>query len=219
MSEKCSFIFDDTPLAGADVLDIGAGAGLLSLWAALNGAASVTSLEPEVSGSTKGTRSTLQELVQRLDLGSLISVANRKIQEFDATKQFDVVVLYNVVNHVDEDATRTLHEDSDSQRVFRRFFDSVAQVTRPGGGLVLADNARSNLWGRFGLRSPFNRTLEWDIHQDPEVWARLLEDVGFSVVRVRWSPVHRLGRAGRVFGSRLGQFVASSHFVMTLNKL
>ena len=57
---RCQEVFKGIDLDGADVLEIGAGSGTFSGYAAINGARSVVAIEPATDGSAHGIRERLQ---------------------------------------------------------------------------------------------------------------------------------------------------------------
>ena len=65
------YIFDGVPLAGRRVLDIGAGDGVYSFYAAATGAARVVALEPEAEGSSPGVTAKFSHLSEVLRLDSV----------------------------------------------------------------------------------------------------------------------------------------------------
>ncbi len=212
-------LFDGVELEGARVLDVGGGVGLYSFYAALRGASEVVCLEPESEGSSEGMTRTFDVLRERLDLPQ-VQLERVTLQEFEPRgRTFDVILLYNSVNHLDEAACMRLPRDAGARATYRDVFGRLFELAAPGAVLIVCDCARRNAFGSLGLRNPFVPTIEWNKHQQPGVWARLLEEAGFRDPRVRWSSFNRLGRCGaRITGNPLAAFFLSSHFCLRMRK-
>jgi SAM-dependent methyltransferase len=213
------YLFDGVPLAGRRVLDIGAGDGVYSFYAAAAGAERVTALEPEAAGSTPGVSRRFARVAEALGLDS-VELRGETFQDFDpGDDRFDVLFLHASINHLDEPATMALHRDPAARETYRSLFSKLAAMAAPGAQLVASDAARSNLFGRLGLRNPLQPSIEWDKHQQPETWAGLLEDAGFSDPRIRWSSLNTLRRPGRrLLGNRRAAWVLDSAFCLTMTK-
>jgi 2-polyprenyl-3-methyl-5-hydroxy-6-metoxy-1,4-benzoquinol methylase len=216
---ELGFLFDGVPLRGRSVLEIGGGAGILSYYAASMGATRVVCLEPEADGGTAGIRQRFRQLGQRLRLDS-VRLEPTTLQRFDAAgATFDVVVVHDAVNHLDEEACISLTYSSESRLRYVDLFRKIAALTRPGGNLVVADCSRYNLFGMLGLRSPLAPTIEWHKHQAPKTWAALLEAVGFERPRIRWSSFNTLRWPGQLlFGNAVAAFALTSHFCLTMSR-
>lgn len=211
---RAEFLFAGIELAGRRVLDVGCGPGTYALWTALHGAEYVLGIEPEADGSTSGTLDRFRATVSRLGIGDRVEVASAFLQDLEVhEKPFDVVVMYNVINHLDEDAVTRLHKDASAADRFVTLLGALPDMMSEGGYLILADCGRLNFWGRLGLRSPAAPSIDWDIHQQPEVWVDVLSKLGFREHDVRWSPQFPLGR---VSANRLVQYFTGSHFVLRL---
>lgn len=61
----------------------------------------------------------------------------------------------------------------------------------------------------LGIRNPWAPSIEWNKHQPPGVWARLLENAGFRDPRIRWTPF------GWGSTCAVGAFFRTSHFTVT----
>jgi hypothetical protein len=206
-------IFDGLDLSNKNVLEIGGGNGLLSLYAGASGASKVVCLDPEASGSTSGTQKTFQKLCDGLVLPNVCYEAV-DFESFDSGHdKFDVILLYNSINHLNEDACIRLLKSSESQGWYQKIFDKVRAVSAPGAKLILCDCAPSNFFRLIGVRNPFAPTIEWEKHQDPTVWRRMLSEVGFANPRIRWRSFNVLRRPGQVvLGNRLAAYFMESHF-------
>jgi len=213
------FLFDGVPLRGRSVLEIGGGAGLLSFYAATVGASRVVCLEPEAPASSAGIQQRFRRLADRLAVDS-VQLEPTTLQRFDPRgATFDVVVVHNAINHLDEDACVALGHSADARRRYVALFAKIASLTRSSGHLVAADCSRYNLFGLFGLKSPLMPTIEWHKHQTPGTWAGLLHEVGFARPRIRWSTFNSLRRPGRIlFGNAVAAFVLLSHFCLTMTR-
>lgn len=210
-------LFDGVRLAGARVLDVGAGDGRYSFYAAAAGADRVVALEPEWDGSRERVRDRFDSLGDRLGFGS-VEFRSESFQDFEpGDESFDVVLMHASINHLDEQATSALHHDDAARRVYQGLFGKLARMSADGAKLVVADCSRHNLFARLGLTNPLQPTIEWHKHQAPETWVDLLEEVGFAEPRVRWSSLNTLRGPGRaVLGNRFANWLTLSAFCLTM---
>lgn len=213
------WLFDGVDFEDRTMLDVGAGAGLNGFYAACNGAREVVCVDPEADGSTGGATEKFSRLRQRLGLDN-IRLEPAFFQSFDARgRTFDVILLHNSVNHLDETACIYLLTDAAARSSYRRIFQKIATLANPGATLILCDCSRHNFFAALGLRNPVMPTIEWEKHQPPEVWAGLLAEAGFVNPRIRWSSFNRLGSAGElVLGNKLAAYFLKSHFCLTVQK-
>jgi SAM-dependent methyltransferase len=208
------------PLAGADVLDIGAGEGLLSLWMLHAGARSVVSLEPEAAGSTHGVGGRAAEHRRALGLSEARwSYRAETLQSYKADRKFGVIVSHASINHLDEDACVGLLTDAGAQARYRAIFRHIADLMTPGGHFVITDCGRENYWARAGWASPWSPEIEWHKHQEPETWARHLSDAGLTTVRLRWRHhFYRLRALTPFLETRMASRCIASSFALTVRR-
>jgi cyclopropane fatty-acyl-phospholipid synthase-like methyltransferase len=202
------------------MLDIGAGTGLLSLYAACNGAERVVALEPEAAGSRKDMRAVFHATADELGC-TQAEMLPLTFQEYEpAGQQFDVVMVHQAINHLDEEACIRLHRDPAARATYRRLLAKLAGMCSDGAKLIIVDVSRHNLFSQLGLRCPFAKTIEWHKHQPPKVWSRLLSDAGFQTRRVRWFAFNRLGLPGRaLLGNAVGAYVLGTNFCLVAEKV
>ena len=214
-----AFLFGDVPLRGARVLDVGGGTGLFTMYAAASGAAEVTCLEPEAEGGLAGMNDTFRRLLAATGLANVRLVPST-LQAFDAAPgSFDVVLLHNSINHIDEPACVRLRDDERARETYRGLFRRIAELSCPDAHLVITDSSSANVFPLLGLRHPASPLAEWHKHQPPEVWALLLQDAGFCNPHVSWSSYNRLGRLGwMLLANRVGAFLTTSHFRLLMRK-
>jgi SAM-dependent methyltransferase len=210
-------LFRGIDLRGRRVLDVGAGDGIYSLYAAAAGAEHVVALEPEAQGSRQGMRRRFERARRRLGVEE-VELRPDTFQDFDPHGEaFDVVLLHSSINHLDEDATTALHRDPGARGVYRRLLAKLARLSAPGARLIVVDCSRDNLFARLGRRNPLQPTIEWEKHQAPETWVELLKEVGFDEPRVRWRTLNSLRQPGRLLlGNRLVGWLTLSAFHLTM---
>jgi 2-polyprenyl-3-methyl-5-hydroxy-6-metoxy-1,4-benzoquinol methylase len=216
-----NYVFGELSCAGKDVLDIGGGAGLLSAYALLRGARSVTMLEPEAAGSSSDKTVKLRSMQARLPFLGLIDLQPLTIQAFDAgEKLFDLIIAYNSINHLDEKACIQLHKDPYARELYFMLFSKINQLARQGAHIVICDCARRSFYQLVGLRNPFARSTEWQKHQHPKEWIQLLKEAGFENPHLSWTSFNCLGRFGRLFlGNRAAAFFTLNHFRLAAQKM
>lgn len=200
------------------VLDIGAGTGLFSCYMAWHGARRVTAVEPDLDGSSGTSLAVLSSRVQALGLTN-VHYSSATLQSYQGPEaEYDVILLHNVINHLDEDAVIVAHEAEWARQRYRELLAKVRRLLTPGGILVIADCARHNVFPLLGLQNPFLPTIEWHKHQNPELWTALLQDTGFMDIRCNWTIPTRLRRIGWLLNNRPTAFLLNSHFVLHANR-
>lgn len=216
---ELSTFFRGIGFENATVLDIGAGDGYASLYAAAAGAARVVGLSPELDGSWKGAASMFERLRDDLDLKQVV-VLRETIQDFEpAGELFDVLISRASINHIDEGACMRLRNDADAVERYMTVFEKLARLAAPGAAIVIKDAMPSNFFGAVGRRNPMMPTLEWHKHQPPNVWADLLSKVGFAQPSIRWTTLNTLRRPGELlFGNRLFSYFTLSTFILTMRR-
>lgn len=213
------FLFDGVSFQDRTVLEIGGGKGTLSFFAGCSGAKRVLCLEPEAAGSSAGMQNTFHSVAARLGLGE-VRLEPTTLQRFDwRAEAFDLVLLHNSINHLDEEACVMLRRSGSARARYRDLFGKIAALTRPGGVLLATDCSPHNFFGILGLTNPLMPTIEWHKHQSPWTWAGLLGEAGFERPRIRWTTLNSLRAPGRVlFGNAWAAFFLTSHFCLTMSR-
>ena len=211
-SHRCEFLFRDIPVSGRRVLDVGCGKGTFALWAAINGAAHVLGIEPESSGSTTGTLHRFRDTVAVLELGKMVTARAEYLQGLTpADGPFDLVIMYNVINHLNEGAVISLHCDEGAYEQYRVILRDFRQLMRKGGYVIVADCGRRNFWNDLGRKNPLVPTIEWHKHQQPDLWISLFRQAGFELHDLRWTPLYSLAVLTQNW---LAHYFTMSHFTL-----
>ena len=125
-------LFKGIALENKRVLDIGGGSGLHSFYAACMGAREVVCLEPETEGSRSGLGAKFRKL------GGILGYDQVKFepvtfQAFEpAGKQFDIILLHNSINHLDETACINLLNDEASKAIYLNMFSKLSALSSSG---------------------------------------------------------------------------------------
>ena len=208
--------FGEMDLTGVRVLDVGGGSGALSFWCAVQGA-HVTCLEPLAMGSNPDMDATFERFNSEVETAFAVELRRQTFQEFSSIEKFNVVVMHNSINHLDELSCENLRASAGSRSAYVSLFKRVSDLLIPGGTLIASDCARRNLFGQLGIRNPFSPDIEWHIHQQPKVWISILLESGFRAPQVLWNPMNRSGSLGRLLlANALGAYLTTSHFTIRI---
>lgn len=219
LASYLDFIFGGVDFRGKAMLDIGGGAGVFSAFAALQGASRVTILEPEEQGAREGAASRCARLIDALGLENMALVANT-LQGFAAPDQsYDLVLMKDSVNHLDEEACIKLRDDAQAREVYLGLCRKVARLVSPGGLLIITDDSPRNFWHKLGVENPFCPGIEWHKHQEPELWSQLFTQAGFHELSLEWGALKQFRRPGRLLlGNRPAAYFFQSHFMLRMRR-
>jgi cyclopropane fatty-acyl-phospholipid synthase-like methyltransferase len=211
--------FGDEPLEGRTLLEIGSGAGWMAVYARCRGARRVIGLEPEASGCTGSVLDEFRDLVRRIGVDQ-VEAQPVGIEQLESNgDRFDIVTSCSSINHLDEDACRILKKSEEARRLYDTFFGKVNSVMQMGGTLIVTDSSRYNLWATFGMRNPMCPAIEWDVHQTPRYWAKLLARNGFGKARISWLQPYVLERFGRLTKNEILSYFLRSKFRLVMTKV
>jgi SAM-dependent methyltransferase len=216
------YIFRKVDFHRKNVLDIGGGAGRSAFYAAARGASRVVCIEPELDGSHSGMLRAAASIGDQLGLRDVVKFVTKPVQDAGLIEQFDVVMMLNSINHLEEDACIRLRDDIGARNIYAGLLRQISDLTSLGGTLLITDCSNENLFGsrsKFGWYNPFAPTIEYWKHQKPELWIELFRNEGFGHPDLRWTPDRRSGMFGeRWLTSRVASYCLQSHFCLTLTK-
>ena len=210
--------FNGVELRGKRILDIGGGSGLFSLYAAYKGAKYTLCLEPFGKGSSIKGSQPFYKMRDALKLEN-VELEEVSVQEFKSEHQFEMIMLHNSINHLDEKACISLRSSKYSQNIYRQIFEKMYALAVPRTKLLISDCSRNNFFDLIKVTNPFVPMIEWEKHQSPDIWIELLKSVGFVNPKVNWTSFNMLRSLGKVLTSnKLVAYFTTSHFRLLMNK-
>ena len=208
-----NWLFKDFNFVGKKVLDVGGGKGLCSYYSMYKGAKSCPNLEPFLAGSSGAfIDNTINDLK--------VSYINKTFQDFEAESKFDIITMHDTINHLDEDVYIKLDKDHNSKIIYNKLVHKMNILLNKNGLILVSDCAKSNFFGDLGLKSPFAPSIEWHLHQNPNILVEIFKSNGFELISKRWSPFKRFG----IFGFLISKFgflpsyFMQSHFNLVFRK-
>ena len=201
-------------------LDIGGGSGAMSFYVASQGADEVICLEPEGHGSTNLITKQFHRLQERVPHGDRVLLVRERIQSYEpGQRRFDLIMSFNAINHLDEEACIDLTDNGASYDRYIALFRKLYEMTTSGGRIVITDCSRYNFFQLIKLKNPMMPTIEWHKHQSPYLWTSMLAEVGFVRPRIQWTSYNVLGAPGRLLmGNVIANYLTLSHFKFTMYK-
>ena len=206
-------LFRNTVLDDKSVLDIGAGKGLYSLWAALNGARKVVALEPSLAGSRNVySNRDMIEAMRFLGVNN-IELFPVSFQDYDvAMEKFDVILLKDSINHLSEHACVELQHNINARDEYLAIFRKIRNLMMPDGIVIITDCSNRNFFFDLKLYNPMAPTIDWDKHQFPTLWKELLYQSGFKKVKIDWLSPSYLFMMHYVLDNALASYFTNSKF-------
>ncbi len=219
LKHKMELLFYNIDLKNKNVLDIGGGNGLLSFYIASQQANNVVCLEPELDGSSGNNKNTFNKIASILKYYN-ITFFNSTFQEFKSLDKFDIVILYNSINHLNENACINLKKEDNARKIYNKYFRKLYKITADNATIIICDCSNRNFFNDIGLMNPLAKNIEWGKHQNPHIWLKLLEEEGFEKVLLKYSSFNRLGKLGNLFfGNKYFSYFLNSHFCLYVRKI
>ncbi len=213
------FLYHNVKFANKTVLDIGGGVGRSSYYAAAAGAERVVLVEPEVAGSHNTMLNSAVQIGERLSLRDRVEILPMPLADVSEIGSFDIVLSHNSINHFDEAACSLIHTDEGAKQKYIGVARMIGDRTKPSGTLVLTDCSNRNFFALLKIKNPFAPTINWQIHQSPEIWSDILAHANFINPQIRWTPDRRTGWLGQILLANIyASFCLQSHFCLTMTK-
>jgi len=216
---KTSKLFEDVELKDKTILDIGGGDGLFSIYAACSGAEYVVCLEPEGEGSYGKMNDNFERFKKSLQLTNIL-LLRKTFQDYDAGNlKFDVVLLHNSINHLNEQACENLLKETEARKLYLSVIKKLFEITNNGAQIIISDCSNKNFFAKHNIKNIFAPTIEWNKHQQPETWAEFFRESGFQKVSISWNSPKQLGHIGNLFlGNKYLSYFLGSHFRLLITK-
>jgi SAM-dependent methyltransferase len=212
-------LFKKTEFQNKSMVDVGGGNGIFTFYAACSGASEVTCLEPEAAGCRSGMISRFKKVQNRLQLAN-VRLVTETLQSFECDRPgFDIILLHNSVNHLDEPACIKLKNHSGSRDRYNSLFSKIFSIANDGAKLIVSDCSRDNVFAHVGMKNPFAPSIEWHKHQSPDLWVELLGGAGFCNPEVKWkAPSATRDWGEKLLGNRVASYFLTSHFTIEMQK-
>lgn len=218
LSFKYDQIFGDIDFKGKNVLEIGGGHGVFCFYAAIRGAKWVVNLEPEEEGSKSWYIEKFKLLKDALGVNNA-EIVETTFQDYDpGNRKFDIILLYNSINHLDEAACIDLKTNSASWGIYKNIFGRIHSISNSNAKIIIGDCSNQNLFPFLGLKNPIYKQIEWYKHQSPEVWATLLDECGFCNPAITWTTFNSFGKLGKyLLANKYASYFLVSHFILKMD--
>lgn len=206
-------LFKGIDFNGKSFLDIGGGSGLFTHYASTQGTSRAICMEPVDDGaSSQNITATFDTVKAEVNAPGEVTLDNRLFQDY-VGEPFDIVLLHNSINHLDEEACVDVLDSKEAQDTYIGLFDKLYELVKPGGIVIICDCGRKNFFADLGMTNPVMKSIEWEKHQQPKVWGKLMEKSGFEVKSIHWNTFNTLGKLGQVLlGYSLPSYFTLSHF-------
>jgi len=212
-------IFKNIDFKEKSVLEIGGGYGMFGFYAAINGAKNVVNLEPEGDGSTSGVIGKFKTLKDTLCINNIELIASTFQNYNPLNKKFDIIILYDSVNHLNENACIDLLKTPDSWIIYKNIFEKIGSLSNTNAKIIICDCSNKNFFPLLGLKNPFDRGIEWHKHQSPDVWSELMEESGFCNPAISWTTFNRFRKLGSfLLDNKYISYFLTSHFCLKMDK-
>lgn len=207
-------------LEGRRILEIGSGRGLTTMFLALQGAATVVSMEPGLAGSRSGLQSIQQRRIDALGLQGIVELIDADFNLWDAgDRRFDVIVSESSINHLYESPHHALEHRETHDR-YKAIWQHVHTLLAPGGVFCVSDACRFGFFSmtkQYGIRRPWDGkrlTTNWRIHQNPGVWSLIAREAGFTSTEVDYPLPYPLRQLGPLVANPAANFFLRARFIM-----
>ena len=192
--------------------------GFFCFYARIKGADKVVNLEPQQEGSSENTRRYFDKINNIINTTNVYFV-DQTFQNFESREKFDVIILHNSINHLNEKACINLEKEEKAQITYKKYFKKMYKISSDNSQIIICDCSNRNFFSDVGLKNPLAKNIEWEKHQNPTIWLKLFEEEGFEKVTLKWSSFNRFGKLGSLLlGNKFFSYFLTSHFCLHVRK-
>lgn len=210
-------VFNGVDTENKKLIDIGGGNGLASIWSLMEGGCKeALVVDPLSDGSNSFMFEQFQSMKTASGVDGRLQFFIGKLSDLNSERNnFDIALMHNSVNHINEKMTPLLMVSERAREAFLNEFKSIRSRMTDNGILIISDCSNRNFFGDMGIKNPIAPTINWTVHQSPNVWSPLIEASGFKHLKTTWTTRRELGRVGHaILGNKVGAYLTNSHFAM-----
>lgn len=176
------FNLKNCPLDSKEVLDLGCGAGIFSLYAALvANARKVYALDEfEGHGNPSKNYERFRSQIKKYNLSDIITLIKANGVTYNFVGQtFDVIYCSNVLHHIFP------KNKQNNESAIMAFFSKLKDLLRPKGKVIVQEVMRHNIT-EFLPRRFNSMGVDWKTKRNASEWAYLFKQAGFREVKSRY---------------------------------
>ena len=214
-----NYIFNNIDIDYKKLLDLGGGNGMASFYA-LSSSASCSAwiVDPIAEGSNDLMWQQYNSMKERFD-PERVNYHRDFIETLVFPETFDIILMHNTINHIGEDILKDVLIKESAYVEYKNRIKTIVDRLKPGGFLIVADCGTKNFLGNLGLKNPLAPSIDWKLHCDPEVWQKMIEEIGCSHIQTNWTARREFGFFGKkILANRLCAYFLNSHFVSKYQK-
>jgi len=216
-------IFSGITFEGKRVLDVGSGRGLMSIYATLNGAHSVVSMEPELAGSQNTVVQIQRDRIANLGLNNIDIVCDDFNTWAPPDERFDILLSFASINHIYESPKHALRH-SETYQKYLRIVCKMYDLLNDKGTAIITDACRYAFFSwmkAVGIRRPWRwrkSSINWRLHQNPRVWRQLFLEGGFNRVEIEYPVPYRLRHLEPLLNTCPANFFLQGSFILRCHR-
>jgi SAM-dependent methyltransferase len=209
--------FNSISFKNKNVLDVGGGNGIYSFFAKICGANYVVCLEPSLDGSENDNYNYFEKIKKKFDFKNIF-FENTTIQNFKTDKLFDLVILKDSINHLDEESCINLKLGDIYKKKYIKILKIIYNLMTKHSTIYISDCSSRNFFSDLGISNPFVREIEWFKHQEPEEWIKLIKMSNFKFNSLNWSSLNSLKFIDPFNNTKMISYFTSSNFRIIADK-
>ena len=116
-------------------------------------------------------------------------------------------------------ACKNLKNNSEASQTYMKLLNKIYNLAAKDAQIIIHDCSRYNFYNLISIKNPFDPNIDWETHQSPYFWMRLLKQVGFDNKSLRWTTFNPLRTLGKlILGNPIAAYFITSSFCLTVRK-